>query len=76
MPYTVKDFLQTPNPTILPIETAGVPALPMSHQMVAGQPYPHSAQTKLALWNRVSGNGIHNPVGILYQAPKKRMTQV
>jgi hypothetical protein len=75
MPYTVKDFLQTPNVTILPLEMAGVPALPLAQHMVGGAPYPHSAQTKLAHWNRVTGNNIPMPVGVVYNAPKRRMVQ-
>ncbi len=74
MPYTVRDFLKTPSPTVLPQEVAAPPALPLPQHMVAGSPYPHSAQTKLVHWNRVSGGRM--PAGVTFNAPKNRMTQV
>lgn len=74
MAYTVKDFLSNPSPTILPLDQAGTPALPLPQHMVGGSPYPHSAQTKLATWNRVNG-GPGMPAGVTYNTPKNRMTQ-
>lgn len=71
---TVAQFLQTPSPTVLPFDAAGIPALPLPQHMVAGMPYPHSAQTRLAIWNR-AGGGKALPVGVSYNAPRNRMTQ-
>lgn len=71
---SVRKFLGNPMPTILPIEDAGHPALPLPQHMVGGSPYPHSAQTKLAHWNRVSG-GPGMPAGVTYNTPRNRFTQ-
>lgn len=73
IPITVSKFLNSPSPTVLPFESAGIPALPLAQHMVAGSPYPHSAQTKLAHWSRV--NGAPMPAGVTYNTPKNRMTQ-
>lgn len=72
--WTVNRFLRTPSPTVLPMEEAQHKALPLPQHMVAGSPYPHSAQTKLAHWNRVTG-GPGMPAGVTYNAPRSRMTQ-
>lgn len=74
IPTTVGNFLRNPSPTVLPFESAGIPALPLAQHMVAGSPYPHSAQTKLAHWNRVSG-GPGMPAGVTYNTPRNRLTQ-
>lgn len=73
-PRTVRNFLQNPSPTLLPQDQAGVPALPLPQHMVGGSPYPHSAQTKLASWNRATG-GPPMPAGVTFNAPRNRMTQ-
>lgn len=76
MAQTVKDFLNNPQPTILPMDTAGTPALPLASHMVAGSPYPHSASTKMATFNRYQAGQPAVPVGVTYNAPRSRMVQV
>jgi len=73
---TVKTFLQNPSPTVLPQSEAGTPIIALPGHMVAGSPFPHSAQTRLFAWNSVTANNIPNPLGTVYSAPKTRMTQV
>lgn len=73
IPMTVSKFLNNPSPTVLPFDQAGIPALPIAQHMVAGSPYPHSAQTKLAHWSRAGGAKM--PAGVTYNTPRNRMTQ-
>jgi hypothetical protein len=70
---SVQSFQSAPSPTILPLDENQTPALPTAQHMVAGSPFPHSAQTRLAIWSRITQA---LPVGVSYNAPKNRMTQV
>lgn len=72
-PQTVRQFLQSPAPTILPQEYAGPQAGPLPMYMVGGSPYPHSSQHKLAHWNRIGQGSM--PAGVTYVAPKSAMFQ-
>jgi hypothetical protein len=71
---TVRNFVTAPTPTILPVDNAGHAAAPYPEHMVAGLPFPHGAQVRLAHWNRVNG-GPGMPAGVTYNAPKDRMSQ-
>lgn len=72
---SASDFLNSPQPTILPQDSAGTPALPLSSHMVAGSPFPQSAQMKLRTWNRYLNASTPMPAGVTYNAPRNRLVQ-
>lgn len=72
-PKNVAQFLQRPVPTIQTFQQAGYPDLPIGMHMVAGMPFPKSAQVKLMTWNRSQTESQYKAV---FNAPKNRMTQV
>jgi hypothetical protein len=61
--------------TIVSQQVAGAPANPYPMHMVAGTPYPMSAQQTLGHWNRATGNDIPVPYHTVYNSPRNRMSQ-
>jgi len=72
---TVQGFTSNPAPTIVPQEVGGAPITAYPGYMVAGVPYPKSAQQSLGMWDRSNGNNTPVPFHSIYNSPRNRLAQ-